>query len=132
MRVRRGSALDDVWEFYFNEGIPPNLVNHTDQDILNHWVNSAGLSHLVSSLDGDEIISFKETLRLSSFNLSYADSLYQQSLMVKFHGSPKPHELNSLLFDSWVLNYLEFEGTRLFLDKNLNEIKALFISEVLN
>lgn len=92
MRIRRDPALAAIWKDYQSGKRYETRLNG-DQDYLDASLKANGLSGKVGQIPRELIASYKELLRTNRLSRSKAKKAFEDSCIVKFHGSPRPHEI---------------------------------------
>jgi hypothetical protein len=95
MGIRRG-ALSVVYDAFVNGECFAQRVPG-DQDFINGVIAAHGLQDDVGLFTGGAVESFKRLMRLARRAPEQARTALQASIVVKFHGRPRMHEV----FDPW-------------------------------
>lgn len=92
MRIRQDERLRVVYDTYAS-GKRYEVKLNGDQDYLNAVIDDKKLHDLVSRFPESFIASYKNLRRLNRKDKAKAAQLLQEAAIVKFHGTPRPHEL---------------------------------------
>lgn len=92
MRIRQDERLRTVYDTYAS-GKRYEVKLNGDQDYLNAVIEDKTLQELVAHFPSNLIASYKNLRRLNRKDKKKAVQLLQEAAIVKFHGTPRPHEL---------------------------------------
>lgn len=92
MRVRRSDALRQIYDDYA-AGVRHNVKLHGDQDYIDAVIQAGKLHAHVAHFPEDMVVSYKNLRRLNRRNPKLAQEKLERSLILKFHGKPRPHEV---------------------------------------
>ncbi|MBV6491521.1 MAG: hypothetical protein KJZ62_08380 [Fimbriimonadaceae bacterium] len=92
MRVRRDAGLACIYEDYA-VGKRYDVRFNGDQDYADASLKNADRLNLVSLFPTSDIVTYKNLLRQHRFAPRKARRAYESACIVKFGGSPKPHQV---------------------------------------
>jgi hypothetical protein len=92
MRIRRDERLRVIYDTYAS-GKHYVVKLNGDQDYLNAVIEDKGLHSLVKHFPAPFIASYKNLRRLHRQDKGKAAQMLADAVIVKFHGTPRPHEL---------------------------------------
>lgn len=91
MRIRRG-ALQSIYDDYASGTIYPQH-NPGDQDFIHAHIAARGLQHRVALFAPEQVVSFKKARHLQRTDPAAARRMVENATIVKFHGTPKMHQV---------------------------------------
>jgi hypothetical protein len=92
MRIAQDERLRVVYDTYAS-GKRYEVKLNGDQDYLNAVIEDKQLQHLVAHFPSTLIASYKNLRRINRKDKRKAAQMLEEAAIVKFHGTPRPHEL---------------------------------------
>lgn len=95
MRIRPSASLQPIYDDY-RAGKRYEVKLLGDQDYLSAVVHAHGLGGEVATFPSDEVVSYRGLRKLNRKDPSTARAALDRGAILKFHGTPRPHDLLTL------------------------------------